>query len=118
MGDQVTTITSMADSVHEERESRLRQYAITMLIRTLCVIGMVVVRGPMIWAFAAGAIVLPWIAVVFANHIRQRRRGKMTSPEDKPLVTARPSVNQDTWREAAHSQQQQRQERNDEFRRV
>lgn len=116
MGDRVTTITSMAESVHEERESRLRQYAITMLIRTLCVVGMVVVRGPMIWVFAAGAIVLPWIAVVFANHMRQRRRGKMTSPEENPLVTTRPGVSQDAWREAAESQEQQRQERNDEFR--
>ncbi|MEF3323662.1 MULTISPECIES: DUF3099 domain-containing protein [Gulosibacter] len=106
----------MADSMHEERESRLRQYAITMLIRTLCVVGMVVVRGPMIWVFAAGAIVLPWIAVVFANHLRQRRRGKLTSPEERPLVVTRASVNQEAWRDAAQSQQQQRQEHNDEFR--
>lgn len=116
MGDRVATITSMADSMHEERESRLRQYAITMLIRTLCVVGMVVVRGPMIWVFAAGAIVLPWIAVVFANHLRQRRRGKLTSPEERPLVVTRPGVNEEAWREAAQSQQQQRQEHNDEFR--
>lgn len=38
-----------------------------MSIRVLCVLAMLFARGPWLWVFAAGAIVLPYIAVVVAN---------------------------------------------------
>lgn len=115
MSDRVTNITSMAESVQEEREARLRQYALTMLIRTICVVGMVVVRGPLIWVFASGAIVLPWIAVVFANHMRQRRVKTVTSPDDAAVVVHRPAVSEEAWYAAANNTPNPK-EHNDEFR--
>lgn len=48
---------------------RFTRYAITMSIRIACFILMVAVQpiGWYTWVFAAGAIVLPYIAVVMAN---------------------------------------------------
>lgn len=38
-----------------------------MSIRVLCVLAMLFARGAWLWVFAAGAIILPYIAVVVAN---------------------------------------------------
>jgi hypothetical protein len=45
----------------------MARYLISMAIRTACVLLVFVVHGPFRWVFAAGAIVLPYIAVILAN---------------------------------------------------
>lgn len=70
---RVTNITSMPQSVDEERHARMRKYAIMMGIRLACFLAMIWVRGPWIYVFAAGAIFLPYFAVVLANAVRMRR---------------------------------------------
>jgi hypothetical protein len=63
------SVTSLPQSPQEEAKSRVRHYAITMGIRTVCFILMAVVYPVGWWTFvfAAGAIFLPYIAVVSAN---------------------------------------------------
>jgi hypothetical protein len=64
---QPSSITSLPASPDAERRARVIKYSITMSIRVLCVLAMLFARGPWLWVFATGAIVLPYIAVVIAN---------------------------------------------------
>ncbi len=97
MSRQAPIITSMAESAEEERRRRTRQYLITMAIRSVCVLLMVFVRGPWLIVVAAGAIFLPWIAVVIANHVRQRKVQPVLRPEEAPVVKFEGQVNADDW---------------------
>ncbi|BDZ38113.1 DUF3099 domain-containing protein [Microbacterium suwonense] len=63
------SVTSLPLSPQDEAKRRVRHYAVTMGIRTVCFILMALVQ-PIGWwtfVFAAGAIFLPYIAVVAAN---------------------------------------------------
>lgn len=64
---RATNITSMPESIEDERRARMRKYAIMMGIRTACFVALIWVRGPWMLVFAAGAILLPYFAVVIAN---------------------------------------------------
>lgn len=61
--------TSLPPSPQDDETSRFRKYMVTMGIRIACLILMVVVQpfGWYTWLFAAGAVFLPYIAVVLAN---------------------------------------------------
>lgn len=87
----------MAESAEEERRARTRRYLLMMAIRTVCLMLMVFVRGPWLWVVAAVAIFMPWIAVVLANHVSQRRRPQVTSPDRDAIVVYRPPVSSDDW---------------------
>ena len=66
-------ITTAARSRREEIAARQRRYLISMGIRTLCVIGAVVVGpGWLRWVLIAGAVLLPYVAVVMANATDRR----------------------------------------------
>lgn len=62
-------VTSLPQSPQDEADHRVRRYALTMIIRTVCFLLMVVVQplGWWTWGFAVAAIFLPYIAVVYAN---------------------------------------------------
>ncbi|WP_193596162.1 DUF3099 domain-containing protein [Microbacterium sp. YJN-G] len=61
-------VTSLPQSPQDEATHRVRRYALTMGIRTVCFLLMALVpMGWWTWVFAAGAIFLPYIAVVYAN---------------------------------------------------
>lgn len=62
-----TIITNAKSGTSREMASREKRYVITMAIRTACFISMIFVPGPMRWVLLAGAVFLPYIAVVFAN---------------------------------------------------
>lgn len=66
---QVPAVTSLPQSPQAEADHRVRRYALTMTIRIICFALMMFVQpyGWYTWVFAAGAAVLPYIAVVFAN---------------------------------------------------
>jgi hypothetical protein len=82
---QVFSITSAAESQTEDRVRREKRYAVSMGIRTLCFLGGVVLAmRPMPWAaigwlLFAGAVFLPYIAVVLAN-AGVRKKGEGPSP--------------------------------------
>jgi hypothetical protein len=54
--------------VADDIAGRQRRYLISMAVRTACVIG-AVAAGPGVlrWVLVAGAVLLPYVAVVFAN---------------------------------------------------
>jgi len=61
------SVTSLELSPDDERKQRMVRYSIAMSIRTLCIILGVVTQGFWMWFFFAGAIFLPYFAVVLAN---------------------------------------------------
>ena len=107
---RVTNITSMAESAEEERRARMRQYLLTMAFRTVCVLLMAFVRGPLLWVIAASAIFLPWIAVMLATHMKQRRRKPVEQPSGVVDIR-RPAVSVDDWAAASTADDRRAEER-------
>lgn len=75
-----TNITSMPQSVEEEQRARIRKYLLLMGIRVVCFLALIWVRGPWMLVFGAGAIFLPYFAVVIANAIQARRTDSVERP--------------------------------------
>lgn len=63
----VPSITSARPSRTLDRRTRSRRYVLTMAVRMACLALALIVSGPWRWVFAAGAIALPYFAVVLAN---------------------------------------------------
>lgn len=83
--EPVQRITTARASHSEDVGRRMRNYAVSMGIRTLCVIGLVVVFPHWAaWLFVPGAVVLPYVAVLLANAGRER------SPAAPAVVVAPP----------------------------
>ena len=61
-------ITTAPTSRTDDIAARQRRYAISMAITTVCVIGAVAVGpGSLRWVLVAGAVLLPYVAVIMAN---------------------------------------------------
>lgn len=87
--ERVYSISSLPRSGREDRDSRLRNYLISMTIRTVCfamtgVFLTLIPWTPGAWLCALAAVVLPYPAVVFAN-----AQDKRTSTVDAETVTHR-----------------------------
>jgi len=77
--DRKTTpivITSAQDALSVEQRGRQRRYFISMMIRTGCFISTIFLPNPYRWVAMAGAVFLPYIAVVIANAGRETITGK------------------------------------------
>jgi len=61
------SITSIPRSPDDERRSRMTKYLVTMSIRIVCLVLMLFVHGWWLAVCAAGAILLPYFAVVLGN---------------------------------------------------
>ncbi|MFJ3215915.1 DUF3099 domain-containing protein [Kitasatospora sp. NPDC086801] len=86
---QIHRITGARSSLTEDVRGRQRRYVISMLLRTVCVLLAVVLWDVQRWlAFAAlaGAVLLPYFAVLIANAGRERAPG-LPSTFDIPLDT-------------------------------
>lgn len=70
---KVHRITTAADSLHDDQARRTRRYLIQMSIRLVCLVAAVFAHGIVMWLLLAGAIVLPYIAVIEANVGRDKR---------------------------------------------
>lgn len=68
---EVFTITEAQRPLSQEQTGRTRRYLISMGIRTACVLGAIIVPGWPRWVLLAGAVVLPYLAVVVANAGRE-----------------------------------------------
>ena len=81
-------ITDARSAASQEQATRQRRYAITMAFRTACFIAMIFVPGGFRWVLFAGAVFLPYIAVIFANQAQQRppgdAAGAAANPETLP----------------------------------
>jgi len=87
---QHQTITSLPPSPEAERRARMIKYTIAMTIRVLCIFAMLFAQGWWLVVFAAGAIFLPYVAVVLAN-VGRRRTGTVERPGEQLLVLDAPS---------------------------
>jgi len=65
------SITSAPKSLKSDLAGRQRRYLISMIIRTVCFLLTVALPSPYRWFALAGAMVLPYIAVVVANAGRE-----------------------------------------------
>lgn len=63
----VQSITDAQEGHTDEMRRRMVKYTIAMSIRLACLLLFFFVDGWLRWAFIAGAVFLPWIAVVIAN---------------------------------------------------
>lgn len=87
--EPVFSITDATESHSSEMRTRMVKYTISMSIRLVCFIAAFFTSGPLQWIFLAGAIFLPWFAVVVANGGADRRRQtKSTSLLDAAPATA------------------------------
>ena len=66
-------ITAVAAPLSDDVSARARRYLVQMTIRVVCFLGAVVVDHWTRWIMLAGAVVLPYVAVVLANAGRERR---------------------------------------------
>jgi hypothetical protein len=74
--DDPVRITTAAGNRADEIRRRQRRYLVSMAIRTLCFLGAVVVGpGWLRWVLVAGAVLLPYVAVVLANATDRRDDG-------------------------------------------
>lgn len=90
---EVYRITGAAQAHSQDLDQRIGKYLVSMLIRTVCVILALVVPGPLRWVFAAGAVFLPYVAVVMANAGGDRRGtapATITVPSSRAGLTAAP----------------------------
>ena len=71
MAPEVYTITQTNRALSNEQVGRTKKYLISMGIRTGCVLAAIIVPGWPKWLFIAGAVVLPYLAVVMANAGRE-----------------------------------------------
>ena len=85
----VPLITDARSPASVEHESRVKRYALTMGFRTACFVAMVFVDGPMRWVLFAGAVILPYVAVIVANQANQRHEQRVMGgvPIDRPQLT-------------------------------
>jgi hypothetical protein len=89
------SVTSAPESRSEDQARRLRRYLVTMSIRTACFVLVVVVDSWWRWVFAAGAVFLPFIAVVAANAVRPSVRGRVRPVV--PVVDRTPQITERPW---------------------
>jgi predicted tellurium resistance membrane protein TerC len=68
---EVYTITEAQRALSVEQTDRTRRYLVSMGIRTACVLAAIFISGWPRWVFIAGAVVLPYLAVVMANAGRE-----------------------------------------------
>ncbi len=71
---RVYRITAARTALSEDVDDRARRYLFSMGIRTACFVAAVLVSGPLRWVFVAGAVLLPYLSVVFANGGREPSR--------------------------------------------
>ncbi|MBS6260175.1 DUF3099 domain-containing protein [Cutibacterium avidum] len=99
--DSRHSITSAKRSASQDLEMRQRRYLWSMLVRTLCFIGLVITPSPWRWTFLLGAAVIPAIAVVLGNAADRRttdtlpsQHAEETRGELNPAVTIHGEVDE------------------------
>lgn len=70
-GSSAIVITSAQDALSFEQRGRARRYFASMMVRTGCFIATIFLPSPYRWFALGGAVVLPYVAVVFANAGRE-----------------------------------------------
>jgi hypothetical protein len=83
---QIQSITLAKSGLTADQSARQRRYFISMMIRTACFILTVVLPSPFRWIALAGALTLPYIAVIAANAGRETiKKETIFNPKRKRL---------------------------------
>jgi predicted tellurium resistance membrane protein TerC len=61
------SVTTLGESPEADRKRRMIRYSIAMTVRVICLIVGMFVQGWFMWVCFAGAIFLPYFAVILAN---------------------------------------------------
>jgi hypothetical protein len=84
---EVHGITTAAESAGDDLRRRQVRYMMSMALRIALFPAALFLHGPLRWIALAVALVIPAIAVVFANAKGERRKGAgPTSPEHGVIV--------------------------------
>ena len=74
--DEAVRITTASSNAQDEIWARQRRYIYSMALRTGCFLGAIFVGpGVLRWVLVAGAVLLPYVAVVMANAVGGRSDG-------------------------------------------
>lgn len=87
---EVASITSAAEPLEADLTRRAHRYLAQMSIRMACFVAAVVVDHWTRWLLLAGAVVLPYVAVVLANAGRERGQVPDTYLEAPSLPAGSP----------------------------
>jgi hypothetical protein len=80
------SITTAQSGLTVDQAARQRRYFISMMIRTACFILTVLLPSPYRWIALAGALTLPYIAVIAANAGRETiKKDAIFTPKRKGL---------------------------------
>lgn len=74
------SVTTLASSPDAERRVRMVKYSVAMGLRLICIIAMLFVQGWWLIICAAGAIVLPYFAMIIANVAVAPQQSKIERP--------------------------------------
>lgn len=83
-GADVPSATNLPDNPRRDYDNRVRNYLLSMSVRTAFFVGAFFFTGWLRWVCVAFAVVLPYVAVVFANAAQQRRIDVLGSVEPDP----------------------------------
>jgi len=92
------SVTSLEVSPEIERRNRFIKYTVAMVIRVICIVLAVAVpAGWITIVFVAGAVFLPYFAVVIANAQGVGPSRSKASSAEAPVI----SISSDSFREAS-----------------
>ncbi|MEG3613859.1 DUF3099 domain-containing protein [Isoptericola haloaureus] len=93
---EVHSITAVPTNLSDDQHRRMRAYLIQMGLRVVLILtAVLLVDGWLLWACIAGAVILPYTAVLFANAGRDRSARDVESlppemPRELPTTPAAP----------------------------
>ena len=105
--DEAVRITTAPSSRQDDIATRQRRYVVSMGIRTVCFVAAIVAAlagiGWLWPIFIAGALILPYVAVVMANAVSTKDDGFALPPPDHQRGQLGPGAQRDTpHREGPH----------------
>lgn len=80
------SVTSAGVNPTEDRAHRMRMYFIAMTLRVACVVSLFWVRGWWVLLVAAGAVLLPWFAVLVGNAVAHGGEEAPDAPEPLQII--------------------------------
>lgn len=85
-------VTSVGVNPAADRAQRMRMYFLAMSLRVACIVSLFWVRGYWIILAAAGAVILPYVAVLIANAVSHTGGATPSAPPPLQLTTQEPEA--------------------------
>jgi hypothetical protein len=91
------SVTSLGESPEVERKRRMIKYTVAMTVRVICLVVGMFVQGWLMWICFAGAIFLPYFAVILANANSSGTATKGQAVAEAPTI----AISADAFRDAS-----------------